>query len=60
MPDSVPLPPRVRELLEQLIRERERVAQLIETTVAAVRAALDVPDEYVLRSLDRGFEEPEE
>lgn len=59
MPDSIPLPPRVRELLEQLIRERERVNLLIETVVTTAKAALDVPEPYIVRSLDVGFEPPE-
>lgn len=60
MNDTVKLPGRTRELLENLIRERERINQLIEATVQATRAALDVPDGWQLTNLEQGFVAPQE
>lgn len=54
------LPPKARALLGELLRQREELAARLDLAVATVRAALDVPDDYVLRNLDEGFVAPEE
>lgn len=55
---SIALPVRSRELLDNLLRERERVNGLLEAALAGVRTALDVPEGWVLTSLEAGFAPP--
>lgn len=57
--ERIAVPERSRRLLEELIKERERLNGLIEAAVQATRAALDVPDGWALRSLDEGFVAPD-
>lgn len=56
---TIALPQKARELLENLLRERERVNGMIDAALAGVRTALDVPDGWVMVSLDTGFAPPE-
>ena len=51
----VPLPPESKALLEQLIRERDAAAQRIDVALLATKAALGVPVEWQIRSLEEGF-----
>lgn len=58
MADSMALPEKSRALLAELIRERDRINGLIEAVVQATRAALDVPEDYTLPSVEAGFVAP--
>ena len=53
----VPLPSESKALLEQLIRERDAAAQRIDVALLATKAALGVPVEWQIRSLEEGFVE---
>lgn len=55
---TIALPERARALLGDLLRERERVSGLLDAALAGVRAALAVPDGWVLESLESGFAPP--
>ena len=59
MKTPIPLPPESKALLEQLIRERDAAAQRIDVALLATKAALGVPVEWQIRSLDEGFVEVE-
>ena len=58
--DPIALPAKSRALLVELIQEQKRIAGLIEATISGIRSALDVPDDYQLRTLDEGFVAPPE
>lgn len=60
MSKAIALPERTRARLEALLKQREQINSVIDATVLAVREALEVPDGYVLRSLDEGFVAPPE
>jgi len=51
----VPLPPESKALLERLIQERDAAVQRLDVAVIATKAALGVPVEWTIRSLDAGF-----
>lgn len=53
----IPLPPESKALLEQLIRERDAAVQRLDVALLATKAALGVPVEWQIRSLDEGFVE---
>jgi len=53
----IPLPAESKVLIEQLIRERDAAAQRIDVALLATKAALGVPVEWQIRSLDEGFVE---
>ncbi len=53
----VTLTPEARALLEQLVRERDAAVQRLDTALVAMKAALGVPVEWQIRSLDEGFVE---
>jgi hypothetical protein len=53
----VPLPPESKALLERLIQERDAAVQRLDVAVLATKAALGVPVEWQIRSLDEGFVE---
>jgi hypothetical protein len=55
---AIALPAKSRELLRELIQQREHVDALLEAALAGVRSALDVPDGWQLVSLDAGFTPP--
>ena len=55
MTTPIPLSPESKALLEQLIRERDAAAQRIDVALLATKAALGVPVEWQIRSLDEGF-----
>ena len=57
-PAAIALPAKSRELLRELVQQREHVNALIEAALAGVRSALDVPDGWALVSLDAGFAPP--
>jgi len=42
-------------LLERLIQERDAAVQRLDVAVIATKAALGVPVEWTIRSLDAGF-----
>lgn len=54
----VPLPPESKALLEQLIRERDAAVQRLDVALLATKAALGVPMEWQIRSLEDGFTSP--
>ncbi len=51
----IALPPESKALLEQLIRERDAAVQRLDVAILATKAALGVPVEWQIRSLDEGF-----
>ena len=51
----VPLPSESKALLEQLIRERDAAVQRLDVALLATKAALGVPVDWTIRSLDAGF-----
>ncbi len=53
----IALPPESKALLEQLIRERDVAVQRLDVAVLATKAALGVPVDWQIRSLDEGFTE---
>lgn len=53
----VALPPESKALLEQLIRERDAAVQQLDVALLATKAALGVPVEWQIHSLDEGFTE---
>ncbi len=55
MDSPVPLPPESKALLERLIQERDAAVQRLDVAVIATKAALGVPVEWTIRSLDAGF-----
>ncbi len=55
MTTPVPLPSESKALLEQLIREREAAVQRLDVALLATKAALGVPVDWTIRSLDAGF-----
>lgn len=57
MSNPIPLPPESKALLEQLIRERDAAVQRLDVALLATKAALGVPVDWQIRSLDDGFVE---
>lgn len=55
MTSPAPLPPESKALLEQLIRERDASVQRLDVALLATKAALGVPVDWTIRSLDAGF-----
>ena len=55
MTSPVSLTPESKALLEQLIRERDAAVQRLDVALLATKAALGVPVEWTIRSLDTGF-----
>ncbi len=53
----IALPPESKELLERLIQERDAAMQRLDVALLATKAALGVPVEWQIRSLDEGFVE---
>ena len=53
----IALPPESKTLLERLVQERDAAMQRLEVAILASKAALGVPVEWQLRSLDEGFVE---
>ncbi len=54
----IPIPPQTREKLIKLVEERGRMDEKISAIVEAVRESKDVPPDYILQFIDRGFEPP--
>lgn len=54
------IPPATLARLEAMITQREQLNTLIDTTVATLRDALDVPDDYQIADIRRGFMPPPE
>jgi hypothetical protein len=59
MTSPVALPPESKALLERLALELEAAKQRLDVAVLATKAALGVPVEWQIRSLDEGFVENE-
>lgn len=55
MEQGIAVPHRARATIERFAQERDRVIAMMEAYLSGLRAALDVPDSYVLRTLDEGF-----
>jgi hypothetical protein len=55
MNTSKPLPPESKALLERLIIERDAAVSRLDVALLATKAALGVPTEWQIRSLDEGF-----
>jgi len=55
----IALPPESKALLEQMIRERDAAVQRLDVALLATKAALNVPTDWQIRSLDEGFVEGE-
>ena len=53
----IALPPESKALLERFVQERDAAMQRLEVAILATKAALGVPVEWQLRSLDEGFVE---
>jgi hypothetical protein len=53
-----PLPASTRQRLEEWIRQQQRLADLIEATLAATRDALDVPPHWTIKDIGEGFIDP--
>ena len=55
--DSHPvvLTPEARKLLERLIQERDAAVQRLDVALLGMKAALGVPVEWTILSLDEGF-----
>lgn len=51
----VTLTPEARALLERLIQERDAAVQRLDVALLSMKAALGVPPEWTIRSLDQGF-----
>lgn len=51
----VPLTPEARALLERLIQERDAAIARLDVALLAMKAALGVPVEWTIRTLDEGF-----
>ena len=49
------LTPEARALLDRLAQERDAALQRLDVAVLAMKAAMGVPTDYVIRSLDEGF-----
>jgi hypothetical protein len=54
---SYPLTPEARGLLERLIQERDAAIQRLDVALLAMKAALGVPVEWQIKSLEEGFVE---
>lgn len=54
----IALPERTRETLVNLVRERQRIDELINQTVATAQECLAVPKGWRLNHVDVGFEPP--
>lgn len=55
MKNKFVLPQATRDLLAELIRQRDEAAGRLELALATVRATLGVPPDYVIMRLDDGF-----
>ena len=53
----IALPPEAKALLEQLIRERDAAISRLDMALLGMKAALGVPTDWQIRSLDEGFVE---
>lgn len=51
----VTLTPEAKGLLERLIQERDAAVQRLDVALLSMKAALGVPSEWTIRSLDEGF-----
>lgn len=49
------LTPETKALLEQLIRERDAAVSRLDVALLATKAALGVPVDWQIRTLDEGF-----
>ena len=52
-----PLTPEARALLERLVQEHDAAKSRLDVAVLAMKAALGVPVEWQIHSLDEGFVE---
>ena len=52
---TFPLTPEAKALLEKLAQESEAAKQRLDVAIIAMKAALGVPVEWTIRSLDAGF-----
>ena len=55
----IALPPESKALLEQLVREHDAAKMRLDMAIVATKAALGVPMEWQIHSLDEGFVEVE-
>ena len=51
----IKLTPEARALLERLIQERDAAVSRLDVALLSMKAALGVPTEWQIRSLDEGF-----
>jgi hypothetical protein len=51
----ITLTPEARALLERLIQERDAAVSRLDVALLAMKAALGVPVDWQIRSLDEGF-----
>lgn len=58
MAERIAVPAKSKQLITDLIGQRDKVMGLIEAALAGVRSALDVPDAWVLQDLETGFAPP--
>lgn len=58
MAERIAVPAKSKQLITDLIGQRDKVIGLIEAALAGVRSALDVPDGWVLQDLEAGFAPP--
>jgi hypothetical protein len=57
---AIKLTPEARTLLESLLAERDAAASRVGVALIAMKAALGIPLDWTIRTLDEGFVEPPE
>lgn len=60
MRGNIQIPPATLARLETMITQREQLNVLIDATIVTLRDALDVPDDYQITDIRRGFVPPPE
>lgn len=55
---AIPLPPKTRERLAELIRQRDVVTALIDATITTAQETLEVPDDWQIADVQTGFVPP--
>ncbi len=57
-PNAIPIPPATLTRLEALITQRNALDGQIDASVTTLREALNVPDDYQISDVRRGFVAP--
>lgn len=56
--NTIPVPPATAARLREWLRLKAEVEGLVETTIGTLREALNVPEDWQIRSIDEGFVAP--